>query len=66
MAALEPLQRFPLLGPSREGLAPGLRVSFHGSYAIYYAPCEDAVVIIRVLHGARDIEAFAANRGFEA
>jgi plasmid stabilization system protein ParE len=31
------LQDFPLSGPPREQLAPGLRVSFHGSYAIYYA-----------------------------
>lgn len=65
MAALEQLQRFPLLGPSRERLAPGLRVLLYGSYAAYYIPRADGVVVIRLLHGARDVEAFATNRGFE-
>ncbi len=48
------LARFPLLGASREQLAPGLRVFSVGNYAIYYRPEGDTVRIERVLHGARD------------
>ncbi|QNT71076.1 type II toxin-antitoxin system RelE/ParE family toxin [Defluviicoccus vanus] len=35
-SSFEPLQSFPLSGPEREHLAPGLRVTFHQKYAIYY------------------------------
>jgi toxin ParE1/3/4 len=51
-ATFEPVRHFPLAAPARDQLAPGLRVTFHRPYAIYYRPLEDAVVIIRVLHGA--------------
>jgi toxin ParE1/3/4 len=63
-AAFEPLRRMPFMGPSRERFAPGLRVTFHGRYAIYYAPRADELVIIRVLHGARDVAALAERGGF--
>jgi len=59
----EPLRAFPLSGPSRERLAPGLRVAFREPYAIYYMPRPDAVVIVRVIHGARDISAIAGQGG---
>jgi toxin ParE1/3/4 len=39
-------------------------VTFHGTHAIYYTPLPDAVVIIRVLHGARDAAALARRGGF--
>jgi toxin ParE1/3/4 len=58
------VRHFPLAAPAREQLAPGLRVTFHRPYAIYYRPLVDAVVIIRVLHGARDIAAIAEQGGF--
>jgi len=41
-----------------------LRVTFHGAYAIYYRPLPDAVVIVRVLHGARDVAALAEHGRF--
>jgi toxin ParE1/3/4 len=63
-AAFEPLRSFPLAAPPRQQFAPRLRVTFHGAYAIYYRPDPDAVVIIRVLHGARDAAALAARGGF--
>ncbi|MHB1304853.1 MAG: type II toxin-antitoxin system RelE/ParE family toxin [Acidiphilium sp.] len=63
-AAFEPLRHFPFSGPAREQIAPGLRVTFHGSYAVYYKTYSDAVVIIRVFHGARDIAALAERGGF--
>lgn len=62
--ACEPLRHFPLSGPVRAQLAPDLRVMFHSPYAIYYVPKEDAVVIVRVIHGARDIAAIAEHGGF--
>jgi toxin ParE1/3/4 len=58
------LRHFPLSGPARDQLAPGLRVTFHSPYAIYYTPVPDAVVIVRVLHGARDVSALAERGGF--
>ena len=63
-AAFEPVRYFPLAAPSREQFAPGLRVTFHSPYAIYYRPLADAVVIVRVLHGARDVAAIAGQGGF--
>jgi toxin ParE1/3/4 len=58
------LQRFPLYGSAREMFAPGLRVLFHGHYAIYYVPLAAELVIVRVLHGARDTAAIAEQGGF--
>ena len=48
-----------MAAPSREQFGPGLRVTFYSPYAIYYRPLADAVVIIRVLHGARDVTVIA-------
>lgn len=44
--------------------APDMRVTFHGSYAIYYTPTTSEIVILRVLHGARDAAALAERGGF--
>jgi len=64
-AAFEPVRHYPLAAPAREQLGAGLRVTFGDPYAIYYRPLADAIVIIRVLHGARDA-AIAGRGGFEA
>jgi toxin ParE1/3/4 len=64
MKACEPLRHFPLAGPVRENLAPGLRVAFAGSYAIYYLHDEHDLTLVRVLHGARDAVALAELGGF--
>jgi toxin ParE1/3/4 len=45
-------------------LAAGLRVTFHGRYAIYYKTYADALGIVRVLHGARDIAKMAEHGEF--
>jgi toxin ParE1/3/4 len=63
-AHFEPLRHFPLSGAIREQLAQGLRVTFHTPYAIYYLALPDALVIVRVIHGARDIAAVAEGGGF--
>ena len=63
-AAFEPVRNFPHAAAAREQLAPGLRVTFHGAYAICYRTLPDAVFIVRVLHGARDVAALAVRGGF--
>lgn len=55
---------FPHAHPERPQLAPGLRVTFHGAYAIYYQSDDAAVVVIRVLHESRDVAAIAEQGGF--
>lgn len=55
---------FPFSGAPRPHLAPGMRVLFHEKYAIYYLPGEEEIVIVRVLHGARDLTAIVEEGGF--
>ncbi|WP_442936685.1 hypothetical protein [Nostoc sp.] len=38
---------------------------FEGNHAIYYTVSEAEIIIIRVLHGARDANALAERGGFE-
>ena len=51
------LARRPSLGRSRPELATNLRSFVVGRYVIFYVPQSHGVEIVRVLHGARDIEA---------
>jgi len=41
-------------GPAREDLARGLRFFPVGNYLIFYTITGDGIVVVRVLHGARD------------
>jgi toxin ParE1/3/4 len=54
VAKFEPLRQFPEMGAAREQLAEGLRAIPYRDYVIYYFTESDALVIARVLHGARD------------
>jgi toxin ParE1/3/4 len=45
-----------MMGRERNELVPGLRSFPIGRYMIFYEPLPDGVVIVRVLHGARDID----------
>jgi toxin ParE1/3/4 len=54
VAKFEPLRQFPEMGAAREQLAEGLRAIPYRDYVIYYFDESDALVIARVLHGARD------------
>ena len=45
----------PLSYPSREDLAPGLRMAPLGRYVIFFRVLDDTVRIERVLHGARNL-----------
>jgi len=49
------LNRYPYLGRRRDDLRPGLRSFVAGDYVIIYRVKKDAVLIMHVLHGSRDI-----------
>ncbi len=42
-----------------------MRVIFHPPYAIYYLTSGYELIIVRVLHGARDAAAIADQGGFK-
>jgi toxin ParE1/3/4 len=46
----------PSIGRSRDDLAAGIRSLAVGEYVIYYRMVGRAVRILRLLHGARDIQ----------
>jgi toxin ParE1/3/4 len=45
------------MGRARGELAPDLRSFPYGRYVIFYAPIEDGIDVVRVLHSARDVDA---------
>ncbi|HYH39722.1 MAG TPA: type II toxin-antitoxin system RelE/ParE family toxin [Azospirillum sp.] len=51
------LSEHPAMGRSRESLQPNLRSHPHGSYVVFYRPVDGGIEVVRVLHGARDIDA---------
>jgi toxin ParE1/3/4 len=48
---------YPSSGPLRDDIAPGVRHLIVGEYLTFYRVSEDAIEILRVLHGRRKIEA---------
>jgi addiction module RelE/StbE family toxin len=48
---------FPHAGPPRPKLGEGIRITVHGKYLIIYRVRDETVQILRVLHGARDLDA---------
>jgi toxin ParE1/3/4 len=54
---LEVLAARPLAGRVRDELAEGVRSFPVGRYIIFYRPLPQGVEIVRVLHGARDLDA---------
>jgi toxin ParE1/3/4 len=50
------IAEMPDAGRNRSDLAPGLRSHLAGSYIIFYHNTQEAVIIDRVIHGARDLE----------
>jgi toxin ParE1/3/4 len=53
---VQALSRQPGMGRARPDLANELRSLTAGRYVIFYLPLSNGVDIVRVLHGARDIE----------
>lgn len=47
----------PLLGRARHELAVEVRSFPFGRYVIVYVPIEGGIDVVRVLHGARDVDA---------
>lgn len=54
---LEKLATSPGMGRRRDQLLSGLRSFPYGNYLIFYIPLDNGVDVVRVLNGARDIEA---------
>ena len=52
----------PHMGRARDELSPKLRSFPFGRYVIFYLALPDGIEIVRVLHGARDLDAiFPSN-----
>jgi toxin ParE1/3/4 len=47
----------PFMGRERKELGPGIRSIAMPPYVIFYETLPDGIMIVRVLHGARDVEA---------
>lgn len=54
--SLDRLARQPRAGRDRSELAPDLRSFAIRPYVIFYRVIDDDIELVRVLHGARDIE----------
>lgn len=55
-ARFEMLAEAPKAGRQREDIAVGLRSFAEGNYIVFYRIVSGTVEVVRVLHGARDIE----------
>jgi toxin ParE1/3/4 len=53
---MQKLCRHPEMGRLREELAPGIRSFPHQRYIIFYREDSSALAVVRILHGARDVE----------
>jgi toxin ParE1/3/4 len=51
------LATMPQMGRDRAELYPNLRGIPVGDYIVFYRPDSDGIIVIRVIHGARDIPA---------
>lgn len=45
----------PRLGPPRDDIRPGLRYVVVGEYLILYRIIDEGILIVRVVHGRRDL-----------
>jgi toxin ParE1/3/4 len=46
----------PMSFPARDDLLPGLRGALHKPYIVFFRQNDGLVEVVRVLHGARDID----------
>lgn len=53
---LKSLAQHPFIGKERAEIMEGLRSFPVKSYVIFYRPLDDGIEVIRIIHGARDIE----------
>jgi toxin ParE1/3/4 len=54
---IENLELFPLFGRARDELKVGLRSFVIRKYVVFYRIWQDTPVVVRVVHGSRDLEA---------
>ena len=47
--------------PAHDDLAPGLRAARYGRYLIFFQEIANEIQIVRVLHGARDLQRLFAD-----
>jgi len=52
----ERLQANPRIHPARRSLPGNIRIAPHGNYLIVYREIDGTVEIVRVVHGARNLE----------
>ena len=45
----------PRMGRSRDDLGSGVRSTVVGRYVIFYRYSDDEIVVLRIIHGSRDI-----------
>ena len=55
-AKISGLSTFPERGPDRSDIFPNVRVLIEGQYLIFYRFDGRVVVVMRVVHGARDLD----------
>jgi toxin ParE1/3/4 len=55
------LATIPEMGRLRPELAPELRSWVVGEYIIFYRPILDGILLVRVLHGSRDLAPLLAS-----
>jgi toxin ParE1/3/4 len=47
---------FPHAGPPRAQWGEGIRIAVHGKYLIVYRVRDETVQVLRIVHGARDLD----------
>jgi toxin ParE1/3/4 len=57
------LAEFPQMGMGQDDLKPSLRSFTVGNYLVFYFPLVDGIDVVRVLHGARDLETIFKSDG---
>jgi toxin ParE1/3/4 len=64
-ARVEILRRFPAAGPVRPDIAPEARILVEPPYLILYRLILEGVQMVRILHGARNIDSAIFMQGRE-
>jgi toxin ParE1/3/4 len=57
---------FPHAGAPRPQWGEGIRINVHGKYLIVYRVREEIVQVLRVVHGARDLDALFEKEPLES
>lgn len=62
---MQVLTTFPEAGASRTNIADDARLLIEQPYLIFYRIRPDTIQVVRVLHGARNIDAKLFSQGIE-